>query len=71
MDSGPALALLFWGKSSWMGELLRRVMAALAQNPLSNAKPLGRDRMRGKALNYLTMLATGVAKIPTRQRKPN
>lgn len=54
-----------------MGELLRRVMAALAQNPLSNAKPLGRDRMRGKALNYLTMLATGVAKIPTRQRKPN
>ena len=48
-----------------MGELPRRVMAALAQNPLSHTKPLRRDRIREKVLNYLTKLATGTAKVPT------
>ena len=54
-----------------MGELPRRVMAALAQNPLSHAKPLRRDRIREKVLNYLTKLTTGPAKVPTSQRKPD
>ena len=46
-------------------------MAALAQNPLSHAKPLRRDRIREKVLNYLTKLTTGTAKVPTSQRKPD
>lgn len=53
-----------------MGELLRRVMAALAQNPLSHANPLRRDRMREKVLNYPRKLGIGIAKTPTSQRKP-
>lgn len=35
----------------------------------SHAKPLRRDSISEKVLNYLTKLATGTAKIPTSQRK--
>lgn len=46
-------------------------MAALAQDPLNHAKPLRRDRMREKVLNYLMKLGIGTAKIATSQRKPD
>lgn len=46
-------------------------MAALAQDPLNHAKPLRRDSMRQKFLNYLTKLGIGTAKIPTSQREPD
>ena len=71
MEPGWALALLFWGRNSCMGELPRRVTAALAQNPLSHANPLRRDRMRENVLNYPTKFGTGIVKTPTRQRKPD
>lgn len=57
METGWALVLLFWGRNSCTGELPKRVMAALAQDLLSHAKPLRRDReMREKVLNYPTKL---------------
>lgn len=62
---------LFWGRRSCTGELPRRDMAALAQDPLNHAKPLRRDRMREKVLNYLMKLGIGTAKIATSQRKPD
>lgn len=71
MGPGRPRALLLRGRSSCTGELPRRVTAALAQNLLNHAKPLRRDRMREKVLNYLTKLGIGKAKIPTSWRKPD